>query len=130
LILELAFIGILQITSYRSVELQTDSTPFVTSTGEHVHKNGVAVSRDLLCPRAYGRTKRHRRVDCTHKHRLHYGDWVYVNGYGIKVVNDVMHERHSQAIDMWVSSHAEEKRVQVRKGDVWLIDDSPKQRTK
>lgn len=119
--LSLVFLGLFQITSYRSVPSQTDASPFITSIGEHVHPHGIAVSRDLLCPKAIGKTKKHKRMKCSNKDKLHYGDWVFVEGYGIKVVNDVMHERHKQSIDLWVSTHAEEKAVQVRKGEVWLI---------
>lgn len=121
MILELAFIGLLQITSYRSVESQTDSSPFYTSIGEKVHKYGVAVSRDLLCPLVKDKNKLHKRDKCAHKNRLHYGDWIYVEGFGLRVVNDTMHPRHRRHIDLWVATHAEEKAIQVRKGEVWLV---------
>ena len=129
MILEMMFIGILQITSYRSVPHQTDNSPFITSTGEHVHKNGVAVSRDLLCRLVKDKTKLHKRTSCKHKTALHYGDWIFVEGFGLKQINDVMHHRHSRAIDLWVSTYAEEKKIQVRKGDVWLVAEEPRVNT-
>lgn len=117
MVLELMLIGALQVTSYRSLVNQTDSTPFHTATGEHVHSKGVAVSRDLLCPRSYGKTRLHKKEVCPYKYgKLHYGDFIWVKGYGIRVINDVMHERHKKSIDLWVSSHNEERAIGVRSG--------------
>jgi hypothetical protein len=127
-ILNLMFIGLLQITSYQSVPEQTDSSPFHTSIGEHVHKHGVAASRDLLCPATFFKKTKirlHKRNAGCPSGRLHYGDWVYVQGFGPKQVNDTMNARHKRSIDLWVGSHAEEKRIQVRKGEVWLMAPAP-----
>ena len=74
-ILIATLIGNMAITSYRSVEGQTDSSPFITATGEYVSPHGVALSRDLL--------KRWGGL-------VEYGDYIYIEGYGIKVVNDCM----------------------------------------
>lgn len=110
----------LTVTAYRSVRAQTDSSPYYTSTGEHVYAGGVAVSRDLLC----GACRRlHRR--CAHpedKRHLHYGDELYVEGVGLEKINDVMGVYTSQRVngkvrripitkhaDIWVSSLREEK---------------------
>ncbi len=107
---ELLFIAILvgnmSITSYRSVPEQTDSTPFITATGEHVHSKGVALSRDLLW-RWGGPIK--------------YGDIVYIEGYGFEVVNDTMHFRHKKHADIWVATYQEEKEIGWTSGKVWLI---------
>jgi 3D (Asp-Asp-Asp) domain-containing protein len=110
LLIAAVLIGQLTPTAYRSVPSQTDDTPFHTSIGEHVHPHGVAVSRDLLA--RWGGP-------------LHYGDMVFVEGVGQKIVNDVMNERHKQRIDIWVNDlegekkfHAEFKNKKVR---VWLI---------
>lgn len=106
LLLAAVLIGNLQVTSYRSVPSQTDDSPNYTSIGEHVHAHGVAVSRDLL--KRWGGP-------------LNYGDLVYIEGYGFKIVNDCMGEKNKQAVDIWVATHAEEKKVGVRHGKVWLI---------
>lgn len=107
---ELALIGILlgslQVTSYRSVPNQTDNTPFITATGEHVHSNGVALSRDLL-ERWGGPVK--------------YGDTVYIDGFGFKVVNDCMNKRHKKHLDIWVKTYQEEKQIGWQRKKVWLI---------
>ena len=95
-----------EVTSYRSVPSQTDDTPFITATGEHVHSKGVALSRDLL-ERWGGPVK--------------YGDTVFIEGFGFKVVNDTMNKRHKKHADIWVRTYEEEKLIGWRKGRVWLI---------
>jgi 3D (Asp-Asp-Asp) domain-containing protein len=106
LVLVTVFLGTMTVTSYRSVPSQTDSSPWITSIGERVHPHGVAVSRDLL--------KKNGGP-------LNYGDTIYVQGYGFKVVNDVMHKRYKRHIDLWVSTYSQEHRIGVRTKDIWLI---------
>lgn len=106
LILIITLLGNLQVTSYRSVSNQTDNSPYFTSIGERVHPHGVAVSRDLL--KRWGGP-------------LNYGDTIYIEGYGFKVINDCMAARNKNAIDIWVGSKEEERRVGVRHLNVWLI---------
>ena len=122
-------IGELTVTSYRSIPAQTDSTPFHTSTGE---PGGAAVSRDLLCGACRKLHKRCRHPEYAKK--LHYGDWLYVDGYGFRFINDVMGKtsttkvngrRHKRIItnqiDIWVSSYKEEKIVGFSKLKVYKI---------
>ena len=106
LILTAVLLGSLQVTSYRSVPSQTDDSPYITSIGEHVHPHGVAVSRDLL--KRWGGP-------------LDYGDVIYIQGFGFKVVNDCMGEGHTKAVDIWVATYKEEKKVGVKHGLVWLV---------
>jgi len=106
LIMAAILIGNLQVTSYRSVPNQTDDSPNYTSIGEHVNNHGVAVSRDLL-KRGGG--------------PLNYGDLVYIEGFGFKFVNDCMGAQNKQAVDIWVGSYKEEKKIGVKHGKVWLI---------
>jgi len=96
----------MQITSYRSVPEQTDDSPFYTSIGEHVHPHGVAVSRDLL--KRWGGP-------------LNYGDQLYIEGFGFKVVNDTMNARYKRSVDIWVGSYDEEKRIGIKHGRVWIV---------
>lgn len=124
----------LKITSYRSVENQTDSTPFHTSTGQRVHPHGVAVSRDLLCGAC---KKLHGR--CSHpeyEEKIHYGDWLLIEGIGLKNVNDCLAPasivsktksyRIERQLDCWVSSLEEEqkhhKKFGFNKLKVWRIN--------
>lgn len=132
LILAAILIGTLKITSYRAVREQTDSTPYETSTGEKVRAGGCAVSRDLLCGAC---KKLHHR--CKHPEnltKLHYGDWIYVDGYGFRQVNDVMsatsrvkkgrrvsHIPIIRQIDLFVEKWSEEHAVGVRERNVYKI---------
>lgn len=118
-------IGNMTITSYRSIPEQTDSSPFITATGEHVTPHGVALSRDLLM--RWGGP-------------IDYGDYIYIEGHGIKVVNDCMADywclewRRIEGkrlctkkkyirkhVDMWVKTYKEEKKIGWHKGHIFLI---------
>lgn len=98
ILLALSLLGSMTVTSYRSVPSQTDSSPYTTSIGEKVNKSGIAVSQDLL----------KRGV-------VKYGDILYIEGYGLKVVNDTMNPRIKNHIDIWVATYGEEKKVGTRK---------------
>lgn len=104
LMMIVTLVGNLTVTSYRSVPEQTDDSPFITSIGERVHSSGVAVSQDLL---KNGVVK--------------YGDVLYVEGYGFKVVNDTMNPRHKNHVDLWVDSYKKEKAVGVRKLNIYRV---------
>lgn len=120
------FYGI-SVTAYRSVPDQTDSTPYVTSTGETVHHGGAAISRDLLCPacrRHHARCASPVRID-----KLHYGDVVSVPGAGWYAINDAMGEYVTKTIggrktrvvqtmglDIWVNSKKKEADIARRFG--------------
>ena len=118
-------IGNMTVTSYRSVPGQTDSTPFRTSINERVTPHGVALSRDLL--KRWGGP-------------IDYGDYIYIEGYGIKVVNDCMANYRClqyktienrkrcvekkyirKHVDIWVKTYKEEKKIGWRKGNIFLI---------
>ena len=89
-------------TAYSSEVRQTDSTPFVTSTGETVRPGIVAVSRDLLggvLP--YGSTL--RIVDIAEDPRA-CGGW---DPGMILEVQDTMHRRKRNRVDIWLPSRAE-----------------------
>jgi 3D (Asp-Asp-Asp) domain-containing protein len=104
MVLETLVLGSLMVTAYRSVPEQTDSSPNWTSIGEHVSKYGCAVSQDLL---ASG--------------KVMYGDILAVEGIGTCVVNDCTHSRHTNLVDKWVSTHAEEKAIVPKKRQVLRI---------
>lgn len=117
LVLKAVFIGCLTVTSYRSVPGQTDDTPFYTSINEHVRAGGCAISRDLLC----GACRRlHRRCDRPdNPTKLHYGDWLYIERYKFRQVNDVMGAREHY----WVKTKHGRKRMFVtirRHIDIWV----------
>lgn len=92
MLIETLVLGQLMVTAYRSVPEQTDDSPFITSIGHRTHPFGCAVSQDLL---ASGKVK--------------YGDFLHIEGVGSCVVNDTTHERHTNLVDKWVETYAQEK---------------------
>ncbi len=104
MIFKALLLGVLTVTSYRSVPEQTDDTPFITSIGEHVHVGGIAVSQDLLKSGV-----------------VEYHDILYVEGFGFYQVNDTMNHRHVKHVDIWVETLAEEKIVGVQYHKVYLM---------
>lgn len=110
LVLVTAFIGNLTITGYQSLAKDTDDTPFITATGERVCPDGIAVSQDLLVKNGGP---------------LNFGDWVVIEGIGLKKINDVMNKRHKKAIDIWCPNRAAESRIFKRFNNgrtrVWVI---------
>lgn len=139
-ILVIVFIGNLTFTSYQSVPNQTDSTPFHTSTGERVFNGGAAISQDRLCGACRKLHKRCQRPENPTK--IHYGDCLYLEGIGFRIVNDCMgkfkrykirtkdgkrtlFKKQTNWIDVWVPSQAAEKEFHKSKGirqyKVWLV---------
>lgn len=104
IVLAAVLLGNLTVTSYQPVSKQTDSSPTWTSIGDRTTKFGVAVSQDLL---KSGKVK--------------YGDILYIPGFGYRVVNDCMHKRMTNHIDLLVFTHAEEKRVGTRHLKVYVV---------
>lgn len=109
MIVKLILLGTLIATAYRPVAWQTkpqciDRDHCHTSIDDGVTKYGLAVSQDML-----------------KDGRLHYGDVVYIEGYGWKVVNDCMNVRYKNSVDMMVFTKAEERAVGVRKLKVWVV---------
>lgn len=102
-------LGILIATSYRATPAQTkpsctDRHHCETSVGENVSELGVAVSRDLL---ASG--------------RVNYGDVLFIQGVGYRIVFDCMAERHRNSIDVFVYEPEEEQKFGVRHLRVWRV---------
>jgi 3D (Asp-Asp-Asp) domain-containing protein len=97
-------LGTMTVTSYQPIAAQTDDSPTYTSIGDRTTKFGVAVSQDLL-----------------KSGELHYGDILYVPGYGYRVVNDTMNIRHKRHIDLLVFTRNEEKAVGTRTLKIYRI---------
>lgn len=113
LILTAIFLGNLYVTSYRSVPTQTDSSPWITATGERVTVRGCAVSQDFIT-----------------SGELKYGDLLYIEGIGYRFINDTMNKRCKHQIDVWVLSAEEEtkfdKKFKGKKLSVWVVYNATK----
>lgn len=107
---QLVLLGTLTVTSYRPVPAQTkpeckDRYDCTTSIGENVSKAGVAVSQDLLASGV-----------------VRYGDCLYIPGVGYRIVNDCMHHRLRNSIDILVYTRAEEKAIGVRHLKIYKVE--------
>lgn len=111
MILEMVLVSTMswQVTSYRSVPQQTDSTPFNTSTGARTNSAVCAVSQDEL------------------GNKIHYGDYLFVEILEKPElsrycwVQDTMNKRIHHAVDFWVSTKAQEHKINVRRGFVYKL---------
>jgi len=109
-LLMMMYIATVTPTAYQPIPSQTDATPLIAANGKTVHSDGVAVSRDL-----------HKRWGGP----LDFGDAIYIEGIGVKIVNDVMHTRHVKAVDILVWNDAQEKKFweqwKGKKVKVWKL---------
>jgi 3D (Asp-Asp-Asp) domain-containing protein len=110
MIVKLVLLGTLLATSYRAVPAQTkpectSRNHCRTATDENVSELGVAISQDFL-------------EDGT----IHYGDVVYIDTIGYRIVNDCLNARIRKGVDVFVYTLAEEKKFGVRHLKVWLVE--------
>lgn len=106
---ELLLLGVLTLTSYRPIPAQTKPEcrsrfDCTTSIDDGVTRYGCAVSQDLL-----------------KSGRVHYGDSLWVPGYGWRIVNDTMATKNHNAVDLMVFTREEEKRVGVRHVKIYRV---------
>ena len=92
----------LRATAYSSRHSETDSTPFITSTGDSVRWGTVAFSRDLL--KKYG-----------------YGTVIYVEGMGLFRVSDTMHRRKKSQIDIWFPTTKDAREFGIKNLTVYIF---------
>ena len=72
------------ITCYNSHPSQTDDTPNITAFNTTVKPGGIAVSWDLF------------------ERGFTHGVKVYLEGFGVLTVNDLMNRRFENRVDVWV----------------------------
>lgn len=118
------------LTGYQPLRSQTDDSPHFTSIGSRVNDNGIAVSRDLLCPMALSKNlfiKRHKSSVCKIK-RIHYGDLIYIDEIGFKIVNDCMNARHKKRMDVFVWTLKDERAIGTRRNvKAWRVYNEAKE---
>ncbi len=81
-------------TGYSSSVIETDDTPYITAANTRTRMGVVALSRDLL--------KRY-----TPNAPFSFGDRIFILGLGEFTVEDSMHHRWKQRMDIWFPSRRE-----------------------
>jgi 3D (Asp-Asp-Asp) domain-containing protein len=110
MLIKALLLGALQATAYRPVAWQTkpectSRDHCRTANNENVSELGVAVSQDFL-----------------NSGVLHYGDCLYIDGVGFRLVNDCLNSRYRKSVDIFVYTQAEERKFGVRHLKVWLVE--------
>ena len=109
MIAELILLGTLQATSYRPVARETkpectSREHCRTANNENVSQLGIAISQDYLDAGI-----------------IHYGDCVYVDHVGYRIVNDCLNRRITKSVDIFVYTLAQERAFGVKHLRVWLV---------
>lgn len=95
----------LRATGYNSEVGQTDSTPFITATGARTRPGIIAVSRDLLgADIPYGSLVRIRDLGGFYdgRHAGHFQQLL--DDQDLFIVEDTMHLRKTNQVDVWFES--------------------------
>ncbi|UCH24743.1 MAG: 3D domain-containing protein [Trueperaceae bacterium] len=113
---------VLLATGYNSHASQTDSTPHITSTGAQTEFGIIAVSRDLLgSDLPYGSLVRIK--DLGNYHNGH-GEGHFqhlLDQQDVFVVEDTMHRRKRQQVDIWFPDYKSAMTWGVRRVEVELV---------
>jgi len=93
----------LTISAYSPEPAQTDDSPFITASNHRVRDGIVAVSRDL------------------YNKGWVFGREVYIKGLGVYIIDDLMHERKTDQLDIFMFSTAQAMRFGRKKMRVFLL---------
>jgi len=102
-------------TAYNSEENQTDSTPFITASGERVHDGTLALSRDMI----RAENEMMKRMGYNPTATITYGDTVDLIYVKRMVVHDTMNKRYTNRADIWMDSINDAREWGVR--DVYIV---------
>jgi 3D (Asp-Asp-Asp) domain-containing protein len=109
-------------TAYNSLETQTNSQPFITATGARTRWGIVAVSRDLLqTSLPYGSLVRLVDLGQFHTGRGAGTYQALLDGTGTFIVEDTMHPRKTNQIDVWFQDYPSAVNWGVRQMRVELV---------
>lgn len=112
----------LRATGYNSLANQTDSTPHITSTGRRTQFGIVAASRDLLGQDLpYGSLVRIRDLGNYYNGRGAGTYQTLLDNQELFIVEDTMHLRKTQQIDVWFGDYASAVNWGVRQVEVEVI---------
>ena len=113
---------VLRATGYNSLVSQTDSTPFITATGARTRFGVVAVSRDLLGGSIpYGSLVRLKDLGSYYTGRGAGAFQHLLDSQSLFIVEDTMHARKSQQIDVWFPEYSPAINGGVRKVEVEVV---------
>ena len=112
---------VLRATGYNSLESQTDDTPFITAIGSTTRPGIVAISRDLLGGSIpYGSLVRLK--DLGGYYGGGYGTFQdKLDAQGLFIVEDTLHQRKTQQVDVWFETYSEAIQWGIRKVEVELV---------
>jgi len=102
-------------TAYNSDIGQTDSTPFITASGERVQEGTLALSRDMI--RAENAFM--ARMGYNNAATISFGDTIDVVYVRRMVVHDTMNRRYTERADIWMDSKSDARIWGVR--DIFII---------
>jgi 3D (Asp-Asp-Asp) domain-containing protein len=94
----------LTVTAYSPRRKETDSTPGLTATNSRVRPGIVAVSRDLF------------------DNGWVFGRKVYIKNYGVYTIDDLMHERKTDQIDIFIPDTRQALQFGRKELEVYLLD--------
>lgn len=113
---------VVRATAYNSLESQTNAQPFITATGTQTRWGIIAVSRDLLdFDLPYGSLVRLRDLGNYHSGRGHGAYQTLLDGAGLFVVEDTMHMRKANQIDVWFADYASAVNWGVRRIELDVV---------
>ncbi len=113
---------VLRATGYNSMVDQTDSTPYITSTGQHTRFGIIAVSPDLLAHTLpYGSLVRIQDLGNYYTGRGYGRYQSLLDSQGLFIVEDTMHYQKRDQIDIWFSDYASAVNWGMRKVRVEVI---------
>jgi 3D (Asp-Asp-Asp) domain-containing protein len=113
---------VLRATAYNSLASQTDSTPHITATGARTRFGIVAVSRDVLSHDIpYGSLIRIRDLGHYYSGRGAGRYQSMLDEHGLFIVEDTMHARKQQQVDVWFPALSSARSWGVRRVEVEVI---------
>lgn len=112
----------LRATGYNSFAAQTDATPHITATGARTRTGIIAVSRDLLgADIPYGSLVRIRDLGNYYNGRNPGRFQNLLDSQGLFIVEDTMHARKTQQVDVWFADYASAVNWGVRQVEVTVV---------
>ena len=109
-------------TGYNSLASQTDATPSITATGERTRFGIVAVSRDLLRSDVpYGSLVRIKDLGTYRRGRGAGAHQAMLDSQDLFIVEDTMHPRKRQQVDVWFPRRTEALHWGVRQAEIEVV---------